>query len=61
MEEIKAKVIKPFNDKNDNLKYCETGKIISVTLQRFNELKLKGFVEEFMDSFHPLDESEEDD
>lgn len=45
---LEGKVLKSFNDKQDNLKHYEAdGKIkFKAEDKRYNELKLKGYVEE---------------
>lgn len=48
-EEIKmleGKVLKDFNDKENNLKKYTTGKKFRAENKRYNELKAKGYVEE---------------
>lgn len=42
---LEGKVIKDFNDKQNNLKRYEAGKIFKAENKRYNELKLKGFLE----------------
>ena len=43
---LEGKVIKDFNDKENNLKRYEKGKIFKAEDKRYNELKAKGFVGE---------------
>ena len=43
---IEGKVIKEFNDKQNNLKKYTVGKKFKEESQRYNELKSKGFVDE---------------
>lgn len=43
---IEGKVIKEFNDKENNLKKYTVGKRFKAESQRYNELKSKGFVDE---------------
>lgn len=43
---LEGKVIKPFNDKENNLKKYEIGKKFKAEKNRYNELKSKGFIEE---------------
>ena len=43
---LEGKVIKSFNDKENNLKKYEVGKKFKAEDKRYNELIAKGFVEE---------------
>lgn len=43
---LEGKVIKDFNDKENNLKKYTAGKKFKAEDKRYNELKAKGFVEE---------------
>lgn len=43
---LQGKVLKDFNDKENNLKRYEAGKTFKAENARYNELKAKGFVEE---------------
>lgn len=46
---LEGRVIKDFNDKEDNLKKYTKGKKFKAENKRYNELKDKGFVEEGKD------------
>ena len=43
---LEGKVLKDFNDKQNNLKKYTAGKKIKAEDKRYNELKAKGYVEE---------------
>nr|DAF27013.1 MAG TPA: hypothetical protein [Caudoviricetes sp.] len=43
---LEGKVLKDFNDKENNLKRYEKGKKFRAEDKRYNELKAKGFVDE---------------
>ena len=43
---LEGKVLKDFNDKQDNLKKYTVGKKFKAEDKRYNELKAKGYVEE---------------
>lgn len=43
---LEGKVIKDFNDKENNLKKYTKGKIFKSENKRYNELRDKGFLEE---------------
>lgn len=43
---LEGKVLKDFNDKENNLKKYTVGKKFKAEDKRYNELKEKGFVEE---------------
>lgn len=43
---LEGKVLKDFNDKENNLKKYTVGKKFRADDKRYNELKAKGFVEE---------------
>lgn len=43
---LEGKVLKDFNDKENNLKKYTVGKKFKAENKRYNELKAKGYVEE---------------
>lgn len=43
---LEGKVLKDFNDKENNFKNYTVGKNFEAEEERYNELKAKGFVEE---------------
>ena len=58
MEEVKAKVINDFNDRITK-KLCKKGDIISLSNERYKELLVKGFIEEYKEKKPKLKEKEE--
>lgn len=43
---LEGKVLKAFNDKENNLKKYEVGKKFKAENKRYNELKARGFLDE---------------
>lgn len=58
MEKVKAKVINDFNDRITK-KLCKKGDIISLSNERYKELLVKGFIEEYKEKKPKLKEKEE--